>query len=124
MHWIRVYAKRNRWCFKKYNDLIEDRKRYIVGINKYVNVDDDISIPILKIDKDVENNQIKEFNKMINSRNNKFVNKKLKLIESACVNGENLVPLIIEAALEYASLGEIVESMKNNFGEWHEKPVI
>ena len=49
---------------------------------------------------------------------------KLSKIESACKNGENLVPVIIDAVLEYATLGEIVESMKNIFGEWHETSVI
>ena len=37
---------------------------------------------------------------------------------------QNLVPLIIDAALEYATLGEIVDAMKKHFGDWHEKSII
>ena len=46
-----------------------------------------------------------------------------KITDSAKTN-ENLMPLIIDAALEYATLGEIVDSMKSVFGEWQEKAVI
>ena len=31
---------------------------------------------------------------------------------------------IIKAAKEYASVGEIVDAMKSDFGEWQEKAVI
>ena len=109
---------------KKYNDLIEGNERYIVGINKFVNKDESIDIPLLKINKEVEKKQIKNIKTLKKTRNNKKVLEKLNLIESACINGDNLVPLIIEAALEYASLGEIVDAMKNHFGEWNENPVI
>ena len=40
------------------------------------------------------------------------------------MNSENLTPLIIEAAKSYATLGEIVDSMKVVFGEWEETTVI
>ena len=35
-----------------------------------------------------------------------------------------LMPLIIEAAKSYATLGEIVDAMKDVFGEWQENPVL
>ena len=57
-------------------------------------------------------------------RNNKIVKKKLKEITSACKSNKNLLPLIIDASLEYATLGEIVNSMKEVFGEWQETSVI
>ena len=34
------------------------------------------------------------------------------------------MPLIIDAAKSYATLGEIVDSMKVVFGEWEESAVI
>ena len=36
----------------------------------------------------------------------------------------NLMPLIIEAAKSYATLGEIIDSMKVVFGEWKETAVV
>jgi len=109
---------------KAYNDLIEQDERYIVGINKFVNNNENIDIPLLKISKEVELKQVDNLKSLKNNRNNKKVVEKLQLIELACKNGNNLVPVIIDAALEYASLGEIVDAMKNHFGDWHEKPII
>ena len=53
-----------------------------------------------------------------------MVGLKLNNIEKACKNNDNLVPIIIDAVLEYATLGEIINSMKNVFGEWNERSVI
>ena len=56
--------------------------------------------------------------------NNQLVKEKLQKITDSAKTNENLMPLIIDAALEYATLGEIVDSMKSVFGEWQEKAVI
>ena len=62
--------------------------------------------------------------KIKNSRNNKLVEEKLNKITQASKTTTNLMPLIIDAALEYATLGEIVDSMKLVFGEWKEDAII
>ena len=49
---------------------------------------------------------------------------KLEAITDAATNNKNVMPLIIDAALENATLGEIVDSMKIVFGEWTEKTSI
>ena len=48
----------------------------------------------------------------------------IERITEAWLNGDNLMPLIIEGAKSYATLGEIVESMKVVFGEWTETSII
>ena len=72
----------------------------------------------------VEKNQVNLLKELKKTRNNKKVIEKLNNIEKACLSDTNLVLPIIEAALEYASLGEIVDAMKKHFGEWFEKPII
>ena len=57
-------------------------------------------------------------------RNNEEVAIKLQLIKDACKTEDNLLPLILEDATSYATLGEIVDSMKDVCGEWSENPVI
>ena len=57
-------------------------------------------------------------------RNSKEVKVKLELITAACTTEQNLLPLIIDAAKSYATLGEIADSMKTVFGEWKENPII
>ena len=57
-------------------------------------------------------------------RNSDLVKNKLSAITTAAKNGDNLIPLIIDAAKSYCTLGEIVDSMKVVFGEWKETSVI
>ena len=52
------------------------------------------------------------------------VKRSLDNITQACSNTDNIMPLIIDAAKSYATLGEIVDSMKIVFGEWTESSVV
>ena len=106
------------------NEKIDLKERVIVGMNKYENKDEKITIPILKISKKVEDEQIEFVKKIRLERNNKLVDIKLKKIEETSKTHDNLLYPIIDAVLEYATLGEIVESMKNVFGDWQEKSII
>ncbi|MBI44746.1 MAG: methylmalonyl-CoA mutase [Candidatus Marinimicrobia bacterium] len=107
-----------------YNDKIEKKERYIVGVNKFIKEDENIEIPILEITDKVQVKQINKLNKIKSSRNNKAVSEKLERITKSCNGTDNLLPLIIDAALEYATLGEIVNAMKTVFGEWNEQSII
>ena len=106
------------------NEKIDLKERVIVGMNKYENNDEKITIPILKISKKVEDDQVKFVKKIRLNRNSELVNIKLKKIEETSKTDDNLLYPIIDAVLEYATLGEIVESMKNVFGDWQEKSII
>ena len=106
------------------NEKIDLKERVIVGMNKYENKDEKITIPILKISKKVEDDQVEFVKKIRLERNNELVDIKLKKIEETSKTHDNLLYPIIDAVLEYATLGEIVESMKNVFGDWQEKSII
>ena len=58
------------------------------------------------------------------TRDNSAVHTSLDAITNATKNNENVMPLIIEAAQSYATMGEIVDSMKVVFGEWEETSVL
>jgi len=106
------------------NEKIDLKERVIVGMNEYKNKNENISIPILKISKNVEDDQVNILKKLRLDRNNKLVESKLNKIESTSKTNDNLLYPIIAAVLEYATLGEIVKSMKNVFGDWEEKSII
>ena len=57
-------------------------------------------------------------------RNSNQTQEALTEITDASSKCKNLMPFIIDAAKKYATLGEIVESMKVVFGEWKESAVI
>jgi len=107
-----------------FNEKIDLKERVVVGMNKYENKDEKITIPILKISKKVEDDQVEYVKKIRLDRDNELVNKKLKIIEDTSQSMDNLLYPIIDAVLEYATLGEIVQSMKNVFGDWQEKSII
>ena len=106
-----------------YQSKIENKERIIVGMTDFIKEDEEIEIPILEIRKEVENEQNDRLIKLKQDRNNELVNQKLIKIQESCKNGENLVPVIIDAVESYATLGEIVDAMKDIFGEWTEKAV-
>ena len=103
-----------------YQHKIDNNKRIVVGVNEFINDQQDIDIPILEIDTRAEQNQIEKLNQLKNNRDPKEVERSLKEIKKACQNGDNLVPLIVNSAKAYCTLGEIVETMKAEFGEWQE----
>ena len=107
-----------------YQRRVDSKRRIVVGVNEFVKDNEDIEIPLLEIRKEVQDEQHKVLDSLRVSRNNEEVEEKLAAITNASYNSENLIPLIIEAAKSYATLGEIVDSMKVVFGEWQETAVI
>ena len=103
-----------------YQRRVDTKRRIVVGVNEFIKKDENIDIPIQEIREEVENEQIERLRSVRNQRNTKIVISKLQEITNACSTKDNLMPLIIDAAQAHATLGEIVDSMKNVFGEWHE----
>ena len=106
-----------------YQTKVDNNQRVVVGVNDFVSDDEKIDIPILEIDPQAENTQCNKLDTLRNNRNDSTVKTTLSKIQEACQNNENLVPPIIRAAKTYATLGEIVDAMKAEFGEWQETAV-
>ena len=104
-----------------YQIKIDNKERIVVGMTEFIKENEEIEIPILEIRKEVEEEQNKRLNTIKSNRNNQDVEASLLKIQECCKSGENLMPSIIKAVESYATLGEIVDSMKEVFGEWQEK---
>jgi methylmalonyl-CoA mutase N-terminal domain/subunit len=107
----------------RYQKEIDSRRRIIVGVNDYVEEGEKIEIPILKISPEVEKEQKRRLKRLRESRDNNAVKKTLSAVEAAARTKDNLMPKIIAAAKTYATLGEIVDSLKKVFGVYHETPI-
>ena len=81
---------------------------------------EEIDIPLLAISERAGVNQIKQLQELKRKRNQSNVNSTLEQITKVCRTRDNLMPYIISAAKEHATVGEIIEAMKNEFGEWQE----
>ena len=107
----------------EYQSKVDNKDRVVVGVNKFANENEEVDIPILEIDTRAEKNQMEILSLVKNNRDDMSVKNSLERITKACSTNDNLVIPIIEAAKNYCTLGEIVEAIKVEFGEWSESSV-
>jgi methylmalonyl-CoA mutase N-terminal domain/subunit len=97
---------------------VEAKKRVIVGVNDFVS-DEKVSMKLLQIDPAIEKKLVKQLKRIKRERNKEKVNEALsKLREAAEKENVNLVPFILEAIKEYATLGEVCGTLREVFGEY------
>jgi methylmalonyl-CoA mutase N-terminal domain/subunit len=97
---------------------VEAKKRVIVGVNDFVS-DEKVSMTLLQIDPAIEKKLVKQLKRIKRERNKEKVNEALsKLREAAEKENVNLVPFILEAVKEYATLGEVCGTLREVFGEY------
>ena len=108
----------------EYQEKVDQKRRIVVGVNEFVKKGEKIEIPILKLGKESEVNQTKAIEELRKKRNKQKVNNALEDIRDACSSDRNIMEPIIHAAKAYTTLGEIVQEMKDVFGEWQETTVI
>ena len=107
----------------RYQKEIESGERTIVGVNDYVLEGEKITIPVLKIDPEVERRQIERTQKIRKDRDNKKVEAALDGLRKASESEENVMPHIVSAVREYATVGEIFEIWRELWGEWDEPKI-
>ncbi|MEK7449960.1 MAG: methylmalonyl-CoA mutase family protein [Planctomycetota bacterium] len=104
-----------------YQQEIDSKKRIVVGINEFVEKEE-IPIETLKIAPSVEQKQIRELKKIKQGRDNLKVKKSLEQIRQAACGKDNLMPRFLDAVRCYTTLGEIIQVLKEEFGEYREPP--
>ncbi len=103
--------------------LMDDRgEKVVVGVNKYV-MTETRPIAYLRIDEAVELEQIDRVRRFKASRDMAKVERRLKQLADACREPRNVMPILIEAVKDYASLGEISDVYRQVFGLYRE-PII
>jgi len=111
------------YAASEYQRKVDSKQRIVVGVNEFVKDDEKIEIPILEIGDEVGQRQVEALNKLRTERDEDAVQQALSNIQEACINGTNLMKPIVDAAKAYATMGEIVISLKAEFGEWQEAAV-
>ncbi|WP_456439137.1 acyl-CoA mutase large subunit family protein [Caldithrix abyssi] len=104
----------------RYQLEIENNDRYIVGVNAFQDKDEKIEIPLLQISPEVEKEQVRRLQALKRERDNNKVQSLLKELKQAAIENKNLMPVIIEAAKAYATVGEMINTLKDVFGEYQE----
>jgi methylmalonyl-CoA mutase N-terminal domain/subunit len=106
----------------RYQKEIDTHGRIIVGVNEFVS-GEELSIPILKIDPEVERHQRERLAQVKQERDNVRVKESLRKLEKAACEEENLMPRFIECVKAYCTLGEIMDVLRKVFGEYRETPL-
>ncbi|MFO7677444.1 MAG: methylmalonyl-CoA mutase family protein [Thermoplasmatota archaeon] len=106
----------------RYQKEIDEKKKTIVGVNNY-KLDEEIDIPLLKMDEKGEERQINRLKKLRINRNNQKVNRNLEKLRIAAKGDENMMPYILECVHSYATLGETCQVLRDVFGEYEEPAI-
>lgn len=107
----------------RYQREIDMGVRKIVGVNAYAEKQS-LRIPLLEMDPAGYERQVKRLEDVRKTRDNGRVGQTLDRLRIALEGTENTMPHIMEAVHAYATLGEIVQVMKEAFGVYEEPTMI
>jgi len=106
--------EKNAYKFQK--DL-EEKKVIEVGVNEFITENDE-EHTLFRIDNEVRERQIQKLNKLKKKRDNEKVKTCLNLIKEKATTKENLLPFILDAVESYATIGEISNVLREEWGEY------
>ncbi len=107
----------------RYQREIDKGIRRIVGVNAYAEKKP-LTISILEMDPQGYNRQVARLSELRKTRDNGRVGQTLDRLRMAAEGTENTMPYLMEAVHSYATLGEIIQVMKEVFGVYEEPTMI
>jgi methylmalonyl-CoA mutase N-terminal domain/subunit len=97
---------------------IEAKKRIVVGVNDFVS-EEEVPIRTLQVDPAVGRTLVEQLKEIKRQRNQPKVDEALSKLRSAAEReNESLMPFVLQAVKEYATLGEICGTLREIFGEY------
>jgi methylmalonyl-CoA mutase N-terminal domain/subunit len=103
---------------------VETGERVIVGVNRFPEPAEEPPAEVLRVGPEVERTQAARVRALRARRHGAACRNALDAVEAAARASENLVPAIIDAALAWATVGEIADRMRAVFGEHRETLVL
>jgi methylmalonyl-CoA mutase N-terminal domain/subunit len=108
----------------RYNKEIDNGERIIVGVNDF-RLEEPIDIPILRIDRDGAQRHHEDLKQLRSERDGSATQQALLRLANVCRDErENTMPYIIDAVNAHCTLGEIMDTMREVFGEYREVLVV
>jgi methylmalonyl-CoA mutase N-terminal domain/subunit len=103
----------------RYQREIEDKERVIVGVNDFV-VDEQPELEALRVSEASLKAQVERLRRIRRTRDTKKYSRSLDQLRKGCEGDANTMPLILDAVRAKATLGEIIDVMRETFGVWEE----
>jgi methylmalonyl-CoA mutase N-terminal domain/subunit len=91
----------------------------VVGVNRFQQEEERV-VPTFRLDPELEKSQIESLRQVRAGRSQSAVAETLAALERAARGSDNLMPLIMDAAGVYATVGEISDCLRGVFGEYRE----
>jgi len=96
---------------------IEEGERIIVGVNEY-RVDEDPEVDLEEVTEEDERRQIDRLESVREERDDEAVEAMLTALRETARGDDNLLPSIVDAVKTYATVGEISNVLRDEFGEY------
>ncbi len=107
----------------RYQRELDGKEKTIVGVNEFVEENENIEIPILVVSPDVEAKQRQRLGDLRQSRDRGAVERSLAGLRQAAVDQKNLMPRLLDCTRSYATLGEMCSTLAEVFGVYVEPAV-
>ncbi|MGI6678428.1 MAG: acyl-CoA mutase large subunit family protein [Dehalobacterium sp.] len=101
----------------RYQKAIENNEQVVIGVNKF-QIKEESKKNLMRVDPAVEKFQVEKTQKVRAEREQQQVDKCLQELRAAAQTDENLMPVLIKAVKSYATLGEICNILREEFGEY------
>lgn len=101
----------------EYQKDIESQQKLIVGVNAYIDKEG-VRPQVFRVDDSIRKIQTESLNKLRAERNTSDVQNALEALKHAVKSEANTMPYLIEAVEAYATLGEIADTFRKEFGEY------
>jgi methylmalonyl-CoA mutase N-terminal domain/subunit len=98
---------------------IDSGASVVVGVNRFATTES-VSIETLQIDADVEREQVERLRQLRASRSVSEWRAALDSVARAAASGDNLMPHLVTAVEAKATVGEISDTLRHQFGEYRE----
>jgi methylmalonyl-CoA mutase N-terminal domain/subunit len=101
---------------------IEAKEQIIVGVNDFVESGEGVGT--LYIDETAGERQLTRLEQLRARRNAAEVRRTLAALQAGASSGANTMPLLLDAARAYATIGEMCDSLREVWGEYVETPIV
>ena len=99
--------------------MMETEERTVVGVNRFET--EALQVPnVMRVDPSVAKDQAARLAALRKRRDGAAVESVLKRVRAAAQGDENMMPLLIEAVEAYATIGEICDVLREEWGEYQE----
>ncbi len=102
----------------RFGQEMEAGDRIIVGVNAYEEGNDDKQVEILQIPHELEGEQCDRLSRFKRSRNQDATKRALDAIRNAARHNENVMPSLVEGAMNNCTLGEMVQALADVYGRY------